>query len=191
MSGKMPFEGTKQPFLRVLGKFLVSEFSVKNKSDIAKHKKKPRKPTFSGLFWREQDLSRGEASGERSNTVAKRCVAKRYVISLSCSRSIEKGLPLQAFVWRREQDLSRGEASGERSNTVAKRCVAKRYVISLSCSRSIEKGLPLQAFAWRREQDLNLRRLLTSHAFQFPNFAYFLHKNMLFYLFLHYFSQIF
>ena len=82
------------------------------------YKKKPRKPAFSGLFW------------------------------------------------RREQDLSRGEASGERSNTVAKRCVAKRYVISLSCSRSIEKGLPLQAFAWRREQDLNLRRLLTSHAFQ-------------------------
>ena len=118
MSGKTPFEGKKQPFLRVLGKFLVSEFSVKNKSDIAKHKKKPRKPTFSGLFW------------------------------------------------RREQDLSRGEASGERSNTVAKRCVAKRYVISLSCSRSIEKGLPLQAFVWRREQDLNLRRLLTSHAFQ-------------------------
>ena len=142
MSKKTPFEGKKQPFLRVLGKFLVSEFSVKNKSDISEHKKKPRKPMFSGLFWREQDLSRGEASGERSNTVAKRCVAKRYVISLSCSRSIEKGLPLQAFVWRREQDL-------------------------------------------------NLRRLLTSHAFQFPNFAYFLHKNMLFYLFLHYFSQIF
>ena len=107
------------------------------------YKKKPRKPAFSGLFW------------------------------------------------RREQDLSRGEASGERSNTVAKRCVAKRYVISLSCSRSIEKGLPLQAFVWRREQDLNLRRLLTSHAFQFPNFVYFLHKKMLFYVFLHYFSQIF
>ena len=85
----------------------MSEFSVKNKSDISEHKKKPRKPTFSGLFWRrEQDLSRGEASGERSNTVAKRCVAKRYVISLSCSRSIEKGLPLQAFAWRREQDLN-------------------------------------------------------------------------------------
>ena len=54
MSGKMPFEGKKQPFLRVLGKFLVSEFSVKNKSDISEHKKKPRKPAFSGLFWAER-----------------------------------------------------------------------------------------------------------------------------------------
>ena len=119
MSKKTPFEGKKQPFLRVLGKFLVSEFSVKNKSDISEHKKKPRKPMFSGLFWREQDLSRGEASGERSNTVAKRCVAKRYVISLSCSRSIEKGLPLQAFVWRREQDLNR--------LTISKLCVLRRF----------------------------------------------------------------
>lgn len=56
----------------------------------------------------------------------------------------------------------RGSVATPLQNTT----VAKRYVISLSCSRSIEKGLPLQAFVWRREQDLNLRRLLTSHAFQ-------------------------
>ena len=76
--------------------------------------------------------------------------------------------------------VPRRKPKGKRSNTVA-----ERYVISFSCSRSHsadaahgatkkERRFTFPYFGatygksalWRREQDLNLRRLLTSHAFQ-------------------------
>ena len=90
VSGKTPFEGKKQPFLRVLGKFLVSEFSVKNKSDIAKHKKKPRKPTFSGLFWRrEQDLNLRRLL---TSHAFQACALNRSTISPSVFLEVKKEL---------------------------------------------------------------------------------------------------
>ena len=76
--------------------------------------------------------------------------------------------------------VPRRKPKGKRSNIVA-----ERYVISFSCSRSHgadaahgatkkERRFTFPYFGatygksalWRREQDLNLRRLLTSHAFQ-------------------------
>ena len=96
MSGKMPFEGKKPPFLRVSEKFLVSEFSVKNKSDISEHKKKPRKPTFSGLFWRrEQDLNLRRLL---TSHAFQACALNRSTISPSVFLEVKKGLSHHFFL---------------------------------------------------------------------------------------------
>ena len=92
-------------------------------------------------------------------------MSKTKVILQNIRKSPEN-LRFQGFFGGENRICPVAKPRGSVATPLQNTTVAKRYVISLSCSRSIEKGLPLQAFAWRREQDLNLRRLLTSHAFQ-------------------------
>ena len=128
-------------------------------------------------------VPRRKPKGKRNLTLTARFafVVNDNILPLPLSKFCCKNFCTIAALWRREQDLSRGAsrrvsgATPLRSATLFHSPVLGAIAQTPPTEQQKRKGvLPFLILVrlmaslrlWRREQDLNLRRLLTSHAFQ-------------------------